>query len=77
MAEITANITTESEEITTELSSQEQTHIEMFYFATTHSLLELAKKLAFKKAVLNQDKVIEKKKEIECLIDIILKTLSI
>ena len=57
-------------------SIKEQKDIEMFYFATTHSLLELAKKLAFKKAVLNQDKHIEKTSELRCLIDIILGSLS-
>ena len=57
-------------------SIKEQKDIEMFYFATTHSLLELAKKLAFKKAVLNQDKRIEKTSELRCLIDIILGSLS-
>ena len=58
-------------------SIKQQKDVEMFYFSTTHALLELCKKLSISKAVLNQDKVIEKKKEIECLIDIILKTLSI
>ena len=57
-------------------SIKEQKDIEMFYFATTHSLLELAKKLAFKKAVLSQDMRIEKTSELRCLIDIILGSLS-
>jgi len=57
-------------------SIKEQKDIEMFYFTTTHSLLELAKKLAFSKAVLNQDKHIEKTSELRCLIDIILGSLS-
>ena len=58
-------------------SIKKQKDVEMFYFSTTHALLELCKKLSISKPVLTQDNVIEKEKEIECLIDIILKTLSI
>ena len=57
-------------------SVKKQADIEMFYFSTTHALLELCKKLAFKKAVLNQDTLIEKDSEIKCLIDIILVSLN-
>lgn len=57
-------------------SIKEQKDIEMFYFSTTHALLELCKKLAYKKAVLNQDKTIEKDSEIKCLIDIILGSIN-
>lgn len=57
-------------------SVKKQADIEMFYFSTTHALLELAKKLAFKKAVLNQDTRIEKKSELLCLIDVILVSLN-
>ena len=57
-------------------SVKKQKDIEMFYFATTHSLLELAKKLAFRKAVLSQDVEIEKTSELQCLIDIILGSLN-
>ena len=57
-------------------SVKKQKDIEMFYFSTTHALLELCKKLAFKKAVLNQDTLIEKDSEIKCLIDIILVSLN-
>ena len=57
-------------------SVKKQKDIDMFYFSTTHALLELCKKLAFKKAVLNQDKQIEKDSEIKCLIDIILVSLN-
>ena len=57
-------------------SVRKQNNIEMFYFSTTHALLELAKKLAFKKAVLNQDNRIEKTSELQCLIDIILGSLN-
>ena len=57
-------------------SLKAQKDIEMFYFSTTHALLELCKKLAFKKAVLNQDTEIEKESEIKCLIDIILMSLN-
>lgn len=57
-------------------SIKKQKDIEMFYFATTHALLELAKKLAFKKAVLKQDTLIEKEGELQCLIDIYLNILN-
>ena len=57
-------------------SIRKQKDIEMFYFSTTHALLELAKKLAFKKAVLNQDTRIEKTTELRYLIDIILESLN-
>ena len=57
-------------------SIKKQKDIEMFYFSTTHALLELCKKLAYKKAVLNQDKTIEKDSEIKCLIDIILGSIN-
>ena len=57
-------------------SIKKQDNIEMFYFSTTHALLELAKKLAFKKAVLNQDTRIEKTSELQCLINIILESLN-
>ena len=57
-------------------SVKKQKDIEMFYFSTTHALLELCKKLAYKKAVLNQDTKIEKDSEIKCLIDIILESIN-
>ena len=57
-------------------SIKKQKDIKMFYFTTTHALLELCKKLSIRKAVLNQDNVIEKKAEIECLIAILLSSLS-
>ena len=57
-------------------SVKKQNDIELFYFSTTHALLELCKKLAFKKAVLEQDKGEGKEKEIQCLIDIILMSLN-
>ena len=55
---------------------KKQNDIEMFYFSTTHALLELAKKLAFKKEVLNQDKRIKKTSELQCLINIFLEALN-
>lgn len=58
-------------------SIKKQKDITTFYFTTTHSLLELCKKLSISKPVLHQDEVIEKKAEIECLIDIILSNLII
>ena len=50
--------------------------IDTFYFSTTHSLLELCKKLSISKALLTQDKTLQKVEEIQCLIDIILKSLK-
>lgn len=57
-------------------SVKEQRDISMFYFATTHALQELCKKLSIKAAVLNQDKVIEKQAQVECMIDIVLSKLN-
>ena len=56
-------------------SVKEQANIDLFYFSTTHAILELCKKLALK-AVLNQDLAIEKIGEVKCLIDIVLSTLK-
>ena len=49
--------------------------IDTFYFATTHALLEVCKRLAVKKALLTQDKSSLKEKEISCLINIFLQSL--
>lgn len=49
---------------------------DVFYFSTTHALLELCKKLATPKALLNQDKTTKKAAEIEYLIKIILNSLK-
>ena len=57
-------------------SIKKQKDIKSFYYSTTHALLELCKKLSFKRAVLNQDTRIEKDSEIQCLIDIILGSLN-
>lgn len=51
-------------------------NIDVFYFSTTHSLLELCKKLSMKKGILEQDKALKKTGEIKCLISIILNTLQ-
>ena len=51
-------------------------NIEVFYFSTTHSILELCKKLSINKALLTQDKTLKKVAEIECLINLILKSLK-
>ena len=56
-------------------SIKEQENIDLFYFSTTHAILELCKKLALK-AVLNQDLAIEKLGEVRCLINIVLNTLK-
>ena len=50
-------------------------NIETFYFATTHSLLELSKKLSANRELLSQDKSEAKAAEIECLIKIILDSI--
>lgn len=57
-------------------SIKAQNNVEMFYYSTTHALLELCKKLSIKRAVLNQDNVVEKRAQIQCLVDIILSALS-
>ena len=56
-------------------SIKEQENIDLFYFSTTHAILELCKKLALK-AVLNQDLAIEKLGEVRCLINIVLNELK-
>ena len=43
--------------------------LDLFYFTSTHALIELCKKLSYSKGVLPQDEKIEKTKEITCLID--------
>lgn len=50
--------------------------IDIFYFSSTHSLLELCKKLSINKALLTQDKIIQKNAEIQCLINIFLSILK-
>lgn len=50
-------------------------NIDTFYFSTTHSLIELCKKLSINKSFLTQDKTIKKVAEIQCLIKIILKAI--
>ena len=55
-------------------SVKEIKQIEVFYFSTTHALLELCKKLSMKKGVLEQDKSLKKVLELKCLIGIILSS---
>ena len=55
-------------------SVKKQDSIDVFYFSTTHAILELCKKLSLK-AVISQDLEIEKISEIKCLINIVLSTL--
>lgn len=50
--------------------------IDLFYFSTTHSLLELCKKSAVDKELLSQDKSLKKGAEIAYLINIFLKKLQ-
>ena len=57
-------------------SVKEVKNVEVFYFATTHALLELCKKLSMKKGVLEQDKTLKKTSEIKCLINVILSSIQ-
>lgn len=50
--------------------------IEVFYFSTTHALLELCKKLSMKKDILEQDKDLKKSGEIKCIVNLILTSLK-
>ena len=50
--------------------------LELFYFTSTHALIELCKKLSYSKGVLPQDEKIVKTKEIKCLIDVFLSTVK-
>ena len=50
-------------------------NIEMFYYASTHSLLELCKKMSYE-GLLSQDDKIVKYEEIHMLIDVFLDSLS-
>ena len=55
---------------------KELKNVDLFYFSTTHSILELCKKLSLKRALLTQDKSIKKAGEIQCLIKLILEGLK-
>ena len=55
-------------------SVKEQKDVNLFYFSTTHALIELCKKLS-SKAVLNQDLEIEKTSEIKYMVELILSLL--
>lgn len=46
--------------------------LELFYYTSTHALIELCKKLSHEKGVLQQDALINKVDEIDCLIKTIL-----
>ena len=60
----------------TDGSIKEINQIELFYYSTTHALLELCKKLSMKKDVLKQDKTLKKNAEIKCLVSIIVSSLK-
>ena len=51
--------------------------LELFYFSSTHALIELCKKKAIVEDILVQDKAIDKSGEIKCLIGIILNNLKL
>ena len=57
-------------------SVKEVDNISLFYYSSTHALLELCKKLSVNHGLLNQDNTIEKSLEIEYLIGIFLKMLK-
>lgn len=50
--------------------------LELFYFTSTHALIELCKKLSYERMVLHQDEQINKDEEIKCLIETFLNTLK-
>ena len=56
-------------------SVKEQKEIGLFYFSTTHAIIELCKKLSAK-AVLSQDLDIEKSSEIKYIIELVLSSLK-
>ena len=58
-------------------SVKEIKNIDLFYYSTTHSILELCKKLSLKRALLTQDKSIKKAAEIQCLIKLILQAIKV
>ena len=49
---------------------------ETFYYATTHAVLSLCKKLAAPDAILRQDKLTDKSQEVKTVIDVILTYLK-
>jgi AcrR family transcriptional regulator len=49
---------------------------DLFYYATTHALLSLCKKLAGEKVVIAKDKTMDCEREIEIIIEIILSALK-
>lgn len=57
-------------------SIKKQENIQLFYFSSTHALIELCKKLAVKNGILSQDKLIDKSSEIKALIEIFLFSLK-
>ena len=58
-------------------SVRPQKDIELFYYATTHSILSLCKKLAVSGEMLRQDRMTDSKAEIARLIDIFLFSLKL
>lgn len=57
-------------------SIREIGNIDVFYYASTHALIELCKKLSHGEGLLEQDKRIEKQTEIKTLINIFLSYLK-
>lgn len=57
-------------------SIREIDNIDMFYFTSTHALLEVCKKLSYGNELLEQDKRIVKNQEIETLINVFISYLK-
>lgn len=57
-------------------SIKEVKDVELFYFTSTHALMELCKKLSYSQGVLPQDNKIEKVSELKCLIETILNMIK-
>lgn len=47
-------------------------NLEIYYYSSTHALIELCKKKSIEKDILKQDKFISKSGEVKCLVEIIL-----
>ena len=57
-------------------SVREMEDIDRFYYATTHALLSLCKKLASEGNIVKQDKAIDRAEEVKTLVDVVLEYLK-
>jgi len=53
-------------------SVREIKNVDDFYFASTHALLSLCKKLAFEGDIVKQDMIVDKTKEVQILVEVCL-----